>query len=409
MLLKANIKMALNSIKQAKVHSFLTMFGIIVGISSVVTMVSLGEGFKQQIRAQTAQTGESTITVRPGQLVSRDDSGKVEGINFFNSFSGSNITEQELNTISQTPEVQTVVPFSIVTGVPSLGETIYHGGSVLATNENAPAILNQKVQFGYFFGKEEAMRNVVVLGRAVADELFKEQAPIGKTLTIRGQEFIIIGVFEEFPSISVNVGKNFNKTVFIPYAAGKKISGGNLPIFEVLVTPTSSDKVDMVAAEIRNRLIAAHQGQEDFTVLKSEENIALADNILSLATALIAGIAAISLLVGGIGIMNIMFALVTERTHEIGVRKAIGASNQQILGQFLIEAITLSAMGGIIGIIISFIANAGFRIFTELEPVINVPILLIATGVSIGVGVLSGVIPALRAARKDPIEALRYL
>lgn len=400
--------MALTSLRQAKVHSFLTMFGIIIGVSSVVTMVSLGEGFKSQIRQQVEQTGLDTITVRPGRIVTRDESGRVTGLNFLSTVGGSTFGEREVDIIRTVSDVAEVVPLSAVTGVPSVNGAEYVDGVVLGTTPNALNILNQKVQHGYFFDQQDSERSVAVIGRIVADKLFKEEAPIGKSMMIRGESFIVGGILESAPSLSFAAGTNFNNAVFIPYPVAKRISGGTLPIYEVLLRPADADKVDAVANETKEKLKIDRKGEEDFTILKSHENVAIADNILGLATALIAGIAAISLLVGGIGIMNIMFALVTERTKEIGIRKAIGASNQQILGQFLIEAIVLSLAGGVIGIIISLLANAGFRVLTELQPVINVPIMLLATAISVAVGVLSGIIPAMRAARKDPIEALRY-
>ncbi len=406
-MLPGNIRMAVDSVKSSKLHSFLTMFGIIVGVASVVTMVSLGEGFKQQIRGQVAQSGADIITIRPGRLVNRDTNGEVTGLNIFSTIGGNAISEKELGIIRATPNVKEAVPFSIVTGIPSYENTDYTSGTILATTDLAPQILNQEIDVGNFYDAGENDKNVVVIGRRIADELYKEQAPIGKHIMIRGQRFLVVGIFKEFPSISINAGTDFNRSVFVPYDAAKRINGGSLPIFEVLVRPTSPDQVNSVVDNIRNQLRADHQGQEDFTVLKSEENLMIADNLLDLATILIASIAGISLLVGGIGIMNIMFALVTERTGEVGIRKAIGASNQQILGQFLVEAIVLSTIGGFIGIALSLAANVAFRILTDLEPVINIPIIGIATGVSIAVGIISGVIPALRAARKDPIEALR--
>lgn len=406
---RINLRMALNSLKQAKLHSFLTMFGIIIGVSSVVTMVSLGEGFKSQIRQQVAQTGLDTITIRPGRLVSRDESGRVKGLNFFGAVGGGSVFgEHEVDVIRSVPDIAEIVPLSAVTGIPSIDDAEYVDGVVLGTTPNALNILNQKVQYGYFFEDEDSERSIAIIGRTVADELFKEEAPIGKTITIRGENFVVSGILELTPTLSLTAGTSFNNAVFIPYPVAKRISGGTLPVYEVLVRPNSSDGVDQVSEAIHTKLKIDHKGEEDFTVLKSQENVAIADNILGLATALIAGIAAISLVVGGIGIMNIMFALVTERTKEIGIRKAIGASNQQILGQFLIEAVVLSMTGGVIGIVISLLANGLFRILTDLQPVFNVPIMLLATAISIGVGVLSGVIPALRAARKDPIEALRY-
>lgn len=407
MLLPSNIKMALNSLRSTRWRSLLTMLGIIIGITSVVTTVSIGEGIKQQIGNQINRLGSDLITVRSGKAFNRDAEGNISSVNFFSTLASSTLTEADLQAVKATPNVRVAVPFSLITGVPQAYGQEYQAGYVIASTEGVPEILNQKIEYGAFYGVNDANREVAVIGRRVAEQLFKENVPIGKTLTVRGQNFIVHGIFEEFPESQFYPSTDLNNAIFVPYEIGKRISGGQPQISQVLAKPTDPSATDLVSKDIRSAVLRTHAGQEDFTVLKQEENLAVANTVLSLITNLITAVAAISLLVGGIGIMNIMFVSVTERTHEIGIRKAIGATNSQILSQFLTEALMLSIVGSIIGVILSMLANYLLRIFTDLTPVITLPIIGIAVGVSVLVGVFFGTAPALKAARADPIEALR--
>lgn len=403
-----NVKMALAALRSARWRSLLTMLGIIIGVVSVVTTVSLGEGVKHQVAGQIKNLGSDLITIRPGKIVSRNPDGSVKSINIFSGLGPSTLTEQDLNVIRLAKGVKTAVPFSLVTGVAEADGREYSGGFIVATTDQAPEVLNQNVQFGAFFSRDDANSYAAVIGPRVAEELFAENVPVGKIMKIRGQDFVVRGIFEEFENSSLTPGSDFNQAIFIPLSVGKKLGGDSLQIYQVLVKPQQPDNIPPVVDGLHKGLIAAHGGQEDFTILKQEETLAIATSILNLLTAMIAGIAAISLIVGGIGIMNIMLVSVTERTREIGIRKAIGATNRQILSQFLIEAVVLSFVGGLIGIVISLLANFVIRIVTDLQPIITLPIVLIACGVSLLVGIVFGIAPALKAARKDPIDALRY-
>ncbi|MDB5185843.1 MAG: hypothetical protein JWL85_366 [Candidatus Saccharibacteria bacterium] len=408
MLLARNLKIAIDSIRSAKWRSLLTMLGIIIGVVSVVTTVSIGEGVKTQVKDQITRLGPDLITIRPGKVVNRDTAGHVSSVNLFPSAGTAAFNESDWKAMQNTPGLRAVVPFNVVTGVPSTTERSMDNSFIVGATTNVPEVLNHKVEFGEFFNEGDVNKRVAVIGKRVAEQLFAENVPIGKIMEIRGQQFVVRGVFEEFATSPLTTNTDYNTAVFIPYETSKHISNNQVQIYQVLAKPIDPVAVNGVTDALHQSILTARAGQDDFTILKQDENLAIANNILTLLTGLIAGIAAISLIVGGIGIMNIMLVSVTERTREIGIRKAVGATNKQIMSQFLVEAAVLSLVGGIIGVVISILANYMLRIFTSLQPVITVPITLVAITVALVVGIVFGVTPALRAARKDPIHALRY-
>lgn len=406
MFVTGNFTIAMDSIKSSKWRSFLTMLGIVIGVASVVTIVSIGEGVKKQVSDQIGHLGADLITVRPGKLNAENKSA-LASLSYLSSFGGNTFSEADYKVISQIPGVASAVPMGHVTTSASIKDRVYDDGNIVATNEKLPELLNQKVEYGAFFTADDSNRDVAVIGKRVAEELFQETVPIGRSMQIRGHNFVVLGVFEEFDKTPLVSGIDYNAAIFIPTAAGKAANGGQLGLQQILVKPASTEVADQTVTAITVALKAAHANQQDFTVLKQEDTLAIANTILNLLTALISGVAAISLLVGGIGIMNVMLVSVTERTREIGVRKSVGATNQQILLQFCIEAAMISFVGGIIGVLLSLVANFFIRVTTDLEPLITLPIMGVAIIVSLLVGVLFGMTPALKAARKNPIEALR--
>ncbi len=200
---------------------------------------------------------------------------------------------------------------------------------------------------------------------------------------------------------------DFNKAIFIPNDVAEDLTNNTAPTYEVFVQPEQAKELNVVVGRLQSNLDKAHGGQSGFSVQSGSKSLETTGSILDLLTRMIAGIAAISLLVGGIGIMNVMLVSVAERTHEIGIRKAIGATNRQIMSQFMIESSVLSVAGGLIGIGIAYSLALLMRWFTSFKPSISLKVVLVATGVSLLVGVLFGTVPAIKAARKDPIEALR--
>lgn len=398
-----NFRIAVESLRTSRWRSLLTMLGIIIGVVSVVTTVSLGEGAKRSIIAQIDQSGSELITVRPGSV--QHVTGQPANL-FGSSYAGT-LSENDYQTVKSVPGNDIVVPFSYVTNTISRDDKIYNQAQVIGTTEGLPQALGQKLAYGVFFTDDEPQRNGAVIGSRVAEELFGENVPIGKYLEIRGKKFAVRGIFNEFDTNPLAPNADYNKAVFIQYDVGKELTGDS-DIYQILVHPIDKQKTNEAATNVKNALRETHAGQEDFSVLQQSDKLANTNTVLTTMTGFVAGIAAISLVVGGIGILNIMLVAVTERTHEIGVRKAIGATNQQIMNQFLTEAIILSLTGGIIGIILALLANYIIRITTNLTPVITWPIVAVAFGVSVLVGIVFGVTPALTAARKRPIDALRH-
>ncbi len=402
-----NISQAWESIKKAKLRNLMTMFGIILGVVGVVTTVGIGEGVKKQITGQINDFGTDLIIVRPGRTVNRDTSGNIVGVNFLSAFNANVLTDADVDSVRRSKGVRISAPLSIIDGVPSYDNKNFPQGVVIGTNGSLPELLNHKVAFGEFITDGDEGQYFAVVGKNVAEKLFEQNVPLGKSISFRGKLLVVKGVFDEFKSTPFSFGADLNDAIFIPYTTSKSLSQGSSQVFQLLAKPTNPKDVDSVQKNIHNDLLAVHAGQDDFTVLKQDETLAVTSNVLNILTALVAGIAAISLIVGGVGIMNVMLVSVTERTHEIGIRKAIGATNRQIMTQFMVESMMISVVGSIIGVLCSLVISFLLRVLTDLKPVVSLPVIGIAILVSVVAGVIFGVAPAVKAARKDPIEALR--
>jgi putative ABC transport system permease protein len=403
-----NLKVAISSVNNAKWRSLLTMMGIIIGIVSVVTIVSIGEGVKQQVLTQINQLGKDLITVRPGRALDGGKAGGISGVGALtNVTTGGILTNADWEKVQKTKGIGYAVPLTIVGNNPQAGQTSYAPGLVIGTTEDFSKLLKEPLAYGAFFSSQDGNQNEAVIGRSVAERLFNREVPLGDSFTFMGESFVVNGIFQSFGGAPLSSDVDFNNAIFIPYQTAQRITSGHTTMYEILAKPSNPDATTASVKTIKDTLIAAHGGQHDFSVLKQSENISAANGVLSLLTQLIGGIAAISLLVGGIGIMDVMLVSVTERMHEIGIRKAIGATNRQILSQFLTEATVLSVGGGIIGVLVSLIVDFLLRLFTDLRPVISWQVVAIAVLVSTVVGIVFGTVPALKAARKDPIEALR--
>ena len=397
---KGNIHLALQSIGAAKGRSLLTMLGIIIGIAAVILIVCIGEGVKQQVAAQTAHYGRDVVVVQPGG----GQYGTLAA-NLLLSPQGS-LSAADIDTVKTVSGVARAVPIAAVAGS-IRGDRTINTPIVIATSVDFPEGTKHKVAYGAFFDAASDT-DTVVLGSQLAQKLFEDNVPLGQTVTFRGEQFIVGGILKPFASSPFSLEANFNDALFIPYAKARSLTGSDPATSQLFVKVTAGSDAATVAQSIHRTLVAKHGGADDITVHTAlSSNGSSSGDTIHLLTLMTIGIAAIAFIVGGIGIMNVMLVSVTERTQEVGLRKAIGATNQQILRQFMAEAFVLSAVGALLGILLSLASIGLLRLYSPLQPIVVWQIFVIAPLVGLVTGLLFGTFPAIKAARKDPIEALR--
>ena len=403
---KGQFKGALDAVRQTKIRNFWTMLGIIIGVASVILVIAISEGVKQQISGRISQTGSDIITVQPGAVraggTSLNSLALLSGLNISGSLSANDVS-----SVANSKGVAEVTPLSAMTANVKGNQSRYASGLVIGTYPNFPNLIDDSVQYGSFLTNSDTQANGVVLGSQAAADLYNEDVPLGLPLTINGQSYTVRGILSAFPATPLSNSASFNKAVFISYANSENLTNNSITTYEILARPEIPSQTASVTRTIYNDLLASHGGQPNFSVYDQAQSLANSSAVLNLVTKLIIIVACISLLVGGIGIMNVMLVSVTERMHEIGIRKAVGATNRQILDQFLLESIMLSSVGGFIGIILAILIDIGLRVTSNLTPDITPGVVLLLCLVSIAIGIVFGSYPALKAAKKDPIEALR--
>jgi putative ABC transport system permease protein len=405
-MMSGNYKTAMQNLRQSRWRTTFTMLGIIIGITSVVTVVSLGNGLKQQVTGQVNQLGKNVVTIRPGKLLTQN--GKTSSLNLYAFLTPSTLTTEDVNSLSHLPNVNAVVPIEFITNAASGDKGEFDDLFVAGTTPDFEKVFNQKIRYGDFFSDNDDASDSVVVGSDVAYRVFGSLNPVGSTIHVLGQDFTIRGVFDQSPSGLLSATQaDFNSAVLLPTAAVKELVDDHANVTQILVNVNKGANIDQAVTRINSVLSQNHNGVTNFTVLKQDQLLTVSNQLLDTITKFITAIAAISLIVGGIGIMNIMFVSVSERTREIGIRKAIGATNRQIRQQFVAEGLVLTITAGVIGVILSLIINQLVRLYTTYKPVISISVMIIAVIGSIIAGVIFSLIPALKAAHKDPIASLR--
>ncbi|MBU0619272.1 ABC transporter permease [Patescibacteria group bacterium] len=394
------VRLALGSLKSNKLRSFLTMLGIIIGVASVILLVSIGSGLKQYITQQFEELGSNLIMVMPGKIQFSDEGGREGGPP---GVATNKLTLRIANKIQQESEyVKTALPIVTKSLVAKYGNNSHPTG-IIASTEQYTVVRSSEVSEGRDITKAEvaSAKRVTIIGPTLKEKLFADSNPVGKKISLADQKYTIIGVFKEK---GATMGQDMDDMAFISItAASKQFNIEKLNY--IYVESTSADDTVKTATEVK-KILLKEMDEEDFTIMDSKDLLSSISSILSVLTIALGGIAGISLLVGGIGIMNIMLVSVTERTKEIGLRKAVGARETDISSQFLIEAVVLSLAGGLIGIILGFIGSLILGHF--LKTAVTLWSVLLAFGVSAAVGILFGFAPAAKAAKLDPIEALHY-
>lgn len=388
---------SIEALKVNKVRSILTSLGIIIGVASVILLISLGSGLEKAIVQQFERLGANTLYVVPGRF---GEGGGLAG--------GSGLSTNKLNFSDAILIKRQVKNISeVLSGIESITSVQYKnekrsGVTFLGVDSNFIDFGDYNLDQGRFFTRAENSngKKVVVVGQTIKEEVFLGQNPIGKQLNIRGKKYKVIGILEELGSLA---GQDQDNMVVIPTETANRQIGFDKPTW-IIVKANSNDNVTRVQKDIE-KLLLKRFTEDDFTVLTSEESLDIAASILGIVQGVFVGIAAISLLVGGIGISNIMLVSVTERTREIGLRKAIGAKPQAILTQFLFEAIILSLTGGLIGLILATLGSIAISFFIPAS--VTPSAVILAIGFSVIVGTVFGVFPAYRASKLQPIEALR--
>lgn len=397
----ATLRLALRALRRNKLRTLLTMLGIIIGVGSVITAVSITTGATKQVEDRVASLGQNVITVFSGNFTS----GGVRG-----GWGGApTLTIEDAMAIKN--EVSTVVAVSPEVRDRSqvLANGLNWNTQVLGEGPDYPQIRSWAVKDGAMFTEQDvrSIAKVAVIGKTVVDQLFPGEDAVGQTIRIRDIPFKIVGVLE---SKGFNLfGQDQDDVVLIPYTSHMRRVSKRTFVNSILVQATSAQTIEAAQAAITGLLTDRRKSREpDFTVRTQLELAQMATSTSKIMSVLLGAIASVSLIVGGIGIMNIMLVSVTERTREIGIRMAVGARGHDILVQFLIEAVTLSAIGGLIGIGLGFGASQIVAKATGWPTLTPLWWVLVASLSSAIVGVVSGFYPAWKASKLDPIEALRY-
>jgi putative ABC transport system permease protein len=400
---KTLIRLATQSIQKNKMRAALTMLGIIIGVAAVIVMVAVGYGARTRIRQQINNLGTNMIVITPGAA---QQGGVSQGAQAF-----PNLSLKDVDKIRGEAQLVRAVSPVIVSRTAVIGPSGNWRTSINGVDVDYQTIRDWQTSTGDFFSADDVRsgRKVVVLGNTVAQNLFHGDDPTGAEIQIRNAIFKVAGVLA--PKGQSASGTDSDDVVLMPYTTASQTLSGRSFIPQILASTSNEQDIPAAQEEIRTLLREAHKIQDnndDFTVKNQADLASAAEGSTKVMTLLMAAIASISLLVGGIGIMNIMLVSVTERTREIGIRLAIGARGGDVLTQFLVESIVMGVLGGLAGLAVGFIGAKLLGHFTGWETVISPVVMVIAVGFSGAVGVFFGYYPARKAAALNPIQALRY-
>ena len=400
-----HIHNARQSISNNRLRSTLTMLGITIGVASITTILALSAGASKIVVDQVNALGGNIAVVRPGAPTEKSLGGMAE-LPIGQQYAASSLSDMDVTSIEEIEHVKAVAPLMILGGSVSGTSDTSPTAPIVATVPNLEQVSDLEISEGQFLDPELSSLTAVI-GPQLSIDLYGTEQSIGKTVTVKGQPLTVIGILKR-TNTPVNYNTvDFDNSVIINLETGRALNQGASQIQQINIQSESVEYLDGIITAANKALLKNHFGQADFTILSGDEIAEPTSGLFTAIAGASVAIAAISLIVGGIGIMNIMLVSVAERTREIGIRKALGATNGDIVSQFLIESLAFSIGGGIAGFLLGYIGAFIISTFLTFDPVLNWEIAGVAFGVSIVIGTLFGLYPAIRAARKDPIAALR--
>ncbi len=401
----SHFKLSLDIIYNTRWRNFWTILGIVIGLSSVIMIIAIGDGIKQQVNYQLNDSSSHNKFVIQPKSINQPDSKSNFVTNLENISPSGSLNYLDVAGLNSFKGVSNLAPYSILRTKIIGTVSSYKSGVVVGTNQYLNNYLSLSVNAGSFIDQPGNPINSAVIGQNLAEKLFGEITPLGATVNINGSPFIVEGVLNPVTNIPFSQLVDFNNSVFIDYDAAQNISSNNAFVYQIFMTINTNK--NSVVKSLQSHLDEIN-GNQSNTLITTLSGISYnSKRTLDLLTRLISFVAAISLLVGGVGIMNVMLVSIAERTHEIGIRKAIGATNRQIIFQFLVESAILSFVGGIIGIVLSYLIDLFIILSTSVKPIITWQLVVFASLISIIIGLIFGSIPAIKAAKKLPIDSLR--
>ncbi len=404
LLLSDHYRTARQSLERSRLRTFLTMLGVAIGIASITTILALSGGVSKVIGKQVAELGSQVAVVRPHAAL--PTLADLSNPSPSNAYSTSPLQERDITTLSELPATEAVAPLMTLSGSVRTHESTPNKSTIVATTPSLVKVNNLKISDGQFIDSV-TKQNTAVVGTQLSIDLFGTDQSIGSNFLIRGQSFTVIGVLKR-QNQPINYNNiDFDQAAIISLESGKLFNGGVAQIQQINVTAKPGTAMSTFSQKIQSSLTKNHDDQKDIDVFTGKEIAKPTSNLFQFISAVMAVVASISLVVGGVGIMNIMLVGVSERTREIGLRKAVGASNMTIASQFLIEALIISGIGGLLGFLGGYFIAFVISLMIPYDPTFSWSIVAWTASLSIGVGALFGLYPAIRAARKNPIESLR--